>query len=166
MIPSRFFASCFFPLLGITCLKGKKPCKDDNKKCAVYCDGNPECTDASDELDCGKYNDKLSLSEKQLSMSINHSSSVTLASATIVTTAVAQSTRSFGKEIDRANAPEATTDGAEATLPQVSVLDRETIPPGVMTTYKRIYRIARFVLFTKIYLYMLALLDENFCFCL
>ncbi len=75
--------------------------------------------------------DILSSSKTQLSISINHSSSATDAPTTI---AVAQTTQSSGNEIDRAKAREATTDMAEATLPQVSVLDSETSPPpGVMT---------------------------------
>jgi hypothetical protein len=49
------FTTCFILLLGIACPEGKKACKDDNTKCATYCNGNPECTDGSDELDCGKY---------------------------------------------------------------------------------------------------------------
>ncbi|CAF3609191.1 unnamed protein product [Adineta steineri] len=37
---------------GVTCPEGTKACKDDNKKCATYCNGNPECDDGSDEIDC------------------------------------------------------------------------------------------------------------------
>jgi hypothetical protein len=65
-------------------------------------------------------------------MSINHSSSATNAPTTI---AVPQSTESIKNEIDRANAPETTTDLGEATLPQISIFDRETLPPGVMKIY-------------------------------
>lgn len=48
-------------------LLGRKSCKDDNKKCATYCNGDPECADGLDELDRDKYNDKLSLSKKSIS---------------------------------------------------------------------------------------------------
>lgn len=58
------------------------------------------------------------------------------------TIAVAQSTGSGTNENDATKEPEATTDIAEATLPQVSIFDRETLPSGVMTIYQRIYRIA------------------------
>ncbi|CAF0862208.1 unnamed protein product [Adineta ricciae] len=77
----------------VTCPEGKKPCKDDNTKCATYCDANPECADVSDELDCA-----------------------TSASATIE------------NENDRVNAPQVTTDLAEATLPQISIFDQQTNP--------------------------------------
>jgi hypothetical protein len=48
-------ATCFLLLLGIACPEGTKPCKDDNKTCVIYCNGNPECADGSDEIDCGKF---------------------------------------------------------------------------------------------------------------
>ncbi len=71
-------------------------------------------------------------------MFINHSSSATIAPATIDTTVVPQNTGSINKEIDRANALQTTTDLAEATLPQVSIFDAESVPTGVMTSYQRI----------------------------
>ncbi len=49
------FATCFLLLLGVACPEGTKPCKDDNEMCVIYCNGNPECADGSDEIDCGKY---------------------------------------------------------------------------------------------------------------
>ena len=77
--------------------------------------------------------------KSQLSMSINHLSSATIAPATINTIAVPQNTESINNEIERANVPQATTDLAEATLPQISIFDRDIVAPGVMMTYQRIY---------------------------
>jgi len=78
----------------------------------------------------------LSLSKSQLSISIIHSSSATSAPDAITTIAAAQSTESAKNEKDRANEPETTTVMAEATLPQISIFDRETLSPGVMTIYQ------------------------------
>ncbi|CAF1607632.1 unnamed protein product [Rotaria magnacalcarata] len=87
----------------VTCPEGTKPCKDDNNMCVTYCNGNPECADGSDEIDC-----------------------TTVASATSADTkAFAQTAQSSGNEIERANVPEGTTDITEATLPQITIFDRE-----------------------------------------
>lgn len=49
------------------------------------------------------------------------------------TIAPAQTTESSGNEIERANVPGETTDVTEATLPQITILDRETVPTGVLS---------------------------------
>ncbi|CAF4524399.1 unnamed protein product [Rotaria socialis] len=96
----------------IACPQGTKPCKDDNNMCVTYCDGNPDCADGSDELDC-----------------------TTAASATSAdTNAFAQTTQSSGNEIERANVPEGTTDITEATLPHITILDRETVAAATAET--------------------------------
>ncbi len=48
------FSTFFFSLLGVACPEGTKACKDEPNMCVTYCDGNPECTDGSDEIDCRK----------------------------------------------------------------------------------------------------------------
>ena len=65
-------------------------------------------------------------------ISINHSSSVTNPPVTINTIALTQGAQANNNEIDRANMPEETTEiNEEATLPQISIFDRETVAPGV-----------------------------------
>ena len=49
------YLTCFLPLLDGACPTGTKACKDENTKCVTFCDGNPECADGSDEIDCRKY---------------------------------------------------------------------------------------------------------------
>lgn len=61
------------------------------------------------------------------------SPSATVASATVAdTNAFAQSTQSSANENERANVPDGPTDGTEATLPQITILDRETVAAGVI----------------------------------
>ena len=77
---------------------------------------------------------------------INHSSSVTSAPS----------------EIDRVNILETTTELFEATLPQVSIFDRESGPSGAkMAPQKHRDRIARVVVFV-IRCTLLALLAQHF----
>jgi len=65
-------------------------------------------------------------------ISINHSSSVTNPPVTINTIALTQGAQTNNNEIDRANMPGETTEiNEEATLPQISIFDRETVAPGV-----------------------------------
>jgi hypothetical protein len=99
--------------------------------------------------------------------SLKSSPSATDAPATSLpsaTIAAVLSTESTGNEKDRANAPQTTTDTAEATLPQVSILDRETLSPGVVTTDERIYQIARIVCLLKTIFICLLCLLRNFTF--
>lgn len=46
--------ACASVRLGFACPEETKACKNDEKTCATYCDGKTECTDASDEFDCGE----------------------------------------------------------------------------------------------------------------
>ncbi|CAF4183766.1 unnamed protein product [Rotaria sp. Silwood2] len=78
--------------------------------CVTYCDGNPECVDGSDELDC------------PTRAPVTSSDSI----------AFAQSTESSGNGNEPANIPGGTTDITEATLPQITVLDRESAPTGLI----------------------------------
>ncbi|CAF3425584.1 unnamed protein product [Rotaria sp. Silwood1] len=109
---SSFFGTYFLPVLGTACPEGTKPCKDDNNMCVTYCNGNPECADGSDELDCAT-------------------------DAPVITSdsiAFAQSTEPSGNGNEPANVPGGTTDIIETTLPQVTVFDRETVPTEDVNT--------------------------------
>ena len=44
----------------------------------------------------------------------------------------------MGVEIERADVPAATTEMAEATLPQISIFDRESAATGVVSLEKKI----------------------------
>jgi hypothetical protein len=139
--------TCFLPLLGVVCPEGTKPCKDNNTICATYCNGNPECTDGSDEIDCGKYT--MNDHDQQIDFwtSINPSPSATNASATFLPSAtdapttslpsganaIAQSAETSGIEIERADVPQGTTDITEVSLQQITIIGRETVAAGVMS---------------------------------
>lgn len=54
-------------------------------------------------------------------------------------------TQSIGEEIERADVPAATTDMPEATLPQMSIFERETASTGVISLETRMSRSACFL---------------------
>jgi hypothetical protein len=81
--------------------------------------------------------DKMKKSTRTLpsnSCSLATNASISASSSSmIVTTDAGQSIQPIGEEIERANIPTETTDTAEATLPQIILLDRESAPTGVIS---------------------------------